>query len=458
MTILVGNDTQSTLYTIVAPSTGQLDATEFVASASGPCTQGEMYVGYLQGTTTIYLCVYDSAGNLLGQSEGVTPTASGWAVFTFATAFAISAGSSYWLAAWSNGNSDLEIGQGGTGHLYYYNPGGWPTAPSAYSSEGQQPGNALSAYLLENTTIPTVVGINGALGAPSGVAVTTATTGGSIPASTTRYYVVTATNEYGESTASLEVSVETGSGTSTNENTLTFTLPAGSTGGRVYWGSTSEQENFYLPFSSGSTTSWTDTGAAGFSGVPPSFDTTGAWVAEGSSNVSLAGTNFASGLSASITQGSNTLAQAATYVSATSATFDLKMEQAIGAQLAFTDSTYPTTLTVTASTGTSPAAPATLVPAAGNIFKTVLSSSREPYRRIETLPDLAIGDQIEASGNAAGTAAAPAGLALNPDGTFEYTNGAWANFYVRVYKASDSAWTPWAEIVCTGLAQADGFD
>ncbi len=135
----------------------------------------------------------------------------------------------------------------------------------------------------------------------------------------------------------------------------------------------------------------------------------------------------------------------------------LGMEQAIGAQLAFTDSTYPTTLTVTASTGTSPAAPVTLVPAAGNIFKTVLSSSREPYRRIETLPDLAIGDQIEASGNAAGTAAAPAGLALNPDGTFEYTNGAWTNFWVRVYKASDSAWTPWAEIVCTGLAQADGF-
>jgi hypothetical protein len=133
------------------------------------------------------------------------------------------------------------------------------------------------------------------------------------------------------------------------------------------------------------------------------------------------------------------------------------MEPVVGAQLAFTDATYPTSLTITTPVGTSTPISVTLAPRAGNLFQTVQSTNQASYYRIETLPDLAVGDQIEASGNSTGTAAAPTGLVLNPDGTFQFTNGAWVNFWVRVYKASDSAWTPWAEIVCTGLAQADGF-
>ena len=129
----------------------------------------------------------------------------------------------------------------------------------------------------------------------------------------------------------------------------------------------------------------------------------------------------------------------------------------VGALLAFTDATYATTMQVTVGADTSNAAAITLAPPAGNLFQTLAAVHPTSPWRIETLPDLAVGDQIEASGNATGTTAAPTGLALNPDGTFEYTNGAWTNFWVRVYKASDSAWTPWAEIVCTGLAQADGF-
>lgn len=180
---------------------------------------------------------------------------------------------------------------------------------------------------------------------------------------------------------------------------------------------------------------------------------------EGATGVSIAGTEFSSPLSVSITQGSNSVAQAApTYVSSTSATFNLAMEPVVGAQLAFTDATYPTSLTITTPVGTSTPISVTLAPRAGNLFQTVQSTNQASYYRIETLPDLAVGDQIEASGNSTGTAAAPTGLVLNPDGTFQFTNGAWVNFWVRVYKASDSAWTPWAEIVCTGLAQADGFD
>ena len=180
---------------------------------------------------------------------------------------------------------------------------------------------------------------------------------------------------------------------------------------------------------------------------------------EGATGVSITGTAFTAPVSVSITQGSNSIAQAApTFISSTSATFNLVMEPVSGVQFAFTDATYPTSLTLTISAGASVPVSVSLAPRAGNLFQTVQSTNQASYYRIETLPDLAVGDQIEASGNDTGTAAAPAGLALNPDGTFEYTNGAWTNFWVRVYKASDSAWTPWAEIVCTGLAQADGFD
>lgn len=179
---------------------------------------------------------------------------------------------------------------------------------------------------------------------------------------------------------------------------------------------------------------------------------------EGSTGVPITGSNFAAGMTGVIVQGSNSLAQAVTYVSATSATFDLAMEPALGAQLAFTDATYSTKLYVTAGGEQSEGWPISLAPPTGNLFQTLANVHPTSSWRIQTIPDLEVGDQIEASGNATGTTAAPAGLALNPDGTFEFTNGAWANFYVRVYKASDSAWTPWAEIVCTGLAQADGFD
>ena len=181
-------------------------------------------------------------------------------------------------------------------------------------------------------------------------------------------------------------------------------------------------------------------------------------IIEGATGVPITGSNFAAGMTGAIVQGSNSLAQAVTYVSATSATFDLAMEPALGAQLAFTDSTYSAKLYVTAGGEQSEGWPISLAPPAGNLFQTLANVHPTSSWRIQTIPDLAVGDQIEASGNATGTAAAPAGLVLNPDGTFEYTNGAWTNFWVRVYKASDSAWTPWAEIVCTGLAQADGFD
>ena len=77
--------------------------------------------------------------------------------------------------------------------------------------------------------------------------------------------------------------------------------------------------------------------------------------------------------------------------------------------------------------------------------------------RFETLPDLAVNDQVWAAGNSTGTAAAPAGLVLNSDGSFEFAPGYTPqDFWVRVYIAANSAYTPWAEITVTG-SQSGGF-
>jgi len=181
-------------------------------------------------------------------------------------------------------------------------------------------------------------------------------------------------------------------------------------------------------------------------------------IIEGSTNVAVTGGNFESGMTAVITQPNGvSVAQPFTFTDATSGTFDLVMEPSIGTQLAYTDAVYTTKFSVTSYGQNSSGFPVTLVPPAGNIFQTLASVNPNVPIRIETIPDLSIGDQIEASGNSSGTAAAPTGLVLNSDGTFQFTNGTWVNFYARAYIVADAAWTPWTEIVCTGLEENTGF-
>ncbi len=132
----------------------------------------------------------------------------------------------------------------------------------------------------------------------------------------------------------------------------------------------------------------------------------GSSIPEGSTNVSTVGTGFASGMTATITQtGGVSVPQTLTYISATSGTFNLSMEPGTGDQLAFTDATYVTDLTVTTTGGTSAGYAVTLATPSSQIFETLASINPTSAYRITATPDLVIGDQLEASGNSAGTAA-----------------------------------------------------
>ncbi|MHB1266280.1 MAG: hypothetical protein ACYCY2_01610 [Acidithiobacillus ferriphilus] len=111
------------------------------------------------------------------------------------------------------------------------------------------------------------------VGAPTGLALATATTGGSIAASTDCTYRISAVYPWGESAASAEVSVTTGGGTATNENTLTWTaLPAGAVSANIY-GRTAGGE-LLIANVLAATLTYTDTGSVTPAGALPAGDLT----------------------------------------------------------------------------------------------------------------------------------------------------------------------------------------
>jgi hypothetical protein len=316
----------------------------------------------------------------------------------------------------------------------------------------------LLVSFVPTSTAPTITGLNAPVSPPSGVAVITAATGGTLGPNLQRFYEVTAINAYGETVASLEVNVTTGSSGSTNANTVSWNAAAGATGGyRVYatplysgYTPASGGEAIYFPVAAG-ITSFTDTGRSIYYGIPPATNSTAAPIDEGATGVPLTGAHFDSSLTANIQQpGGVSVAQTATYTDAGDATISVIMEPGTGNQLAFSDSTYPTTLTVgTTSAGPSqPYQPVILTPPAGLIFTTLASVNPNG---IQASPALVVGDQIEASGDVNGGSAAPAGLQLNSDGTFQWASGSTpANFYVRVYDSANKVWGAWALQTVTG--------
>ena len=101
---------------------------------------------------------------------------------------------------------------------------------------------------------------NASLAAPTGLAVTGSTTGGTLTAATD-YWVITAVNANGESTKSNEVSA-TLTGTTASAS-LTWTAVTGATAYRVYRGTTAGGEAYLAGYvSGGSSTSFTDTGSS----------------------------------------------------------------------------------------------------------------------------------------------------------------------------------------------------
>jgi hypothetical protein len=102
---------------------------------------------------------------------------------------------------------------------------------------------------------------------------TTATTGGTLPATTAYYYVVTATNANGETIASNEVTATTGA-TATNTISLSWANVPFAYGYKVYRGTAAAGENLLIgTITSGATTTFVDTGFAGTSATAPATST-----------------------------------------------------------------------------------------------------------------------------------------------------------------------------------------
>ncbi len=112
------------------------------------------------------------------------------------------------------------------------------------------------------------------LSAPVQSALATATTAGSLPASTTYFVVITATNASGQTTASNEETLATGAGTATNTLVASWAAVTGATGYRVWIGTATGAENNYFVVSSGSTLTYTITTATGTAGTLPTTNTT----------------------------------------------------------------------------------------------------------------------------------------------------------------------------------------
>lgn len=112
------------------------------------------------------------------------------------------------------------------------------------------------------------------LPSPVASAPTTATTGGTIAASTTYDYIVTATNANGETIGSNVVTGTTGATTATNTITVSWAAVRHAYGYKIYRG-TGATPTFQLvgTITLGSTTSFTDTGAAPTAVAPPGTNT-----------------------------------------------------------------------------------------------------------------------------------------------------------------------------------------
>ncbi|HEX5461902.1 MAG TPA: hypothetical protein VFX20_18200 [Steroidobacteraceae bacterium] len=177
-------------------------------------------------------------------------------------------------------------------------------------------------------------------------------------------------------------------------------------------------------------------------------------IEEGATGIALVGTGFAAGMTVNILQGANVVAQGnVTVTSDTAATFDSVFEPATGAQLKFDQGGTGTTLEVVVSGESSAAIACPLAPPAGLIYADVASINSTSTEDVQATPALTVGDQIEVSGSADGTAAAPDGLTMNDDTTPLFAAGSTPqNFYARAWDHTDSTWGDWELQIVTGSA------
>lgn len=251
----------------VANSTGSAWGTSYTTTGSGtviplqtsPTLVTPILTGY--ATASLPTCNSSSKGSLAYTTDG-TPA------FTFCngSTWTSTGGTTFTVAG--TGCTPTAVTGDATGGSFVLGTG--PCTSVTVTFNGAVGMTAPHLWVCSNSDQTLQRGV----GAPTANTPTTSTTGGTLAAAT-YYYVITATNAYGEALNSNEVSVTT-TGT-TSSNTITWATVTGATGYRVYRGTAAAGENTYYAVSGGSTATFTDTGAAGTAASPPASNTTTAW-------------------------------------------------------------------------------------------------------------------------------------------------------------------------------------
>jgi hypothetical protein len=166
-------------------------------------------------------------------------------------------------------------------------------------------------------------------------------------------------------------------------------------------------------------------------------------VLDGQTGVAVTGTDLGTtnaDRTFTLRQGSTSVPQTETGTgTATAATLTIGIEQT-GADIKFGAATLRATRTSDSAFGE---LAITVNPPSGQLYVDIGTPNATADDRITAVADIASGDQLQARG--VGGGAAPTGLTINTDATWQFSSGNTpAAFDVRVWDASDSTWGAWA--------------
>lgn len=175
--------------------------------------------------------------------------------------------------------------------------------------------------------------------------------------------------------------------------------------------------------------------------------------------VAITGANF-DNATVEIRQGAVAIEQTVTSQSSTSISIDVVFEIEGQPSLRFGTAE----LAVINTDGQEDTIEITIVPPSGELYVDVVSPVQDPDQALTADPPAATGDQVHVFGSGGG--AAPAGLSINPDLTFEFAPESEPEaFAFRFWDVSDATWGDWAtrsvgeeldETLIAGAAEASG--
>lgn len=158
MTVLVGDNTNTTTINVGPNTYGDIEFNSYTAAASGSATDGYFYT--TQTGFSFVIAVYNSAATtLLGTSSEVTSSISGWNHATFSPSVSIVSGTAYILSilSGSDTSSGWQMGLGATTATTwkYYNPTSafFPTPPASLPAGSVGGSNNISLYLASASAV-----------------------------------------------------------------------------------------------------------------------------------------------------------------------------------------------------------------------------------------------------------------------------------------------------------------